>query len=353
MTGKVLNYFVCGHTARGFYNISESALPTLNHLFVLKGDSGKDSSDLLWGIGKELVEQGHNVEYLHSPFDSKRLDGVVVPGLGVGVVREMIANGARTLRCRRDTIDFQHENSKKADLSAQIEEKCKQAYDSFSTALAIHDEWEEFYIHNMDFDKANQLTDELIQSFLGEKELNKKAVVKHRFLGAATPQGSVDFVPVLTEDIQNRYFIKGRPGSGKSTLLKKLAKKADHKGFDVEVYHCGFDPNSLDMVILRELGIAIFDSTAPHEYFPARESDRIIDMYGSVIAEGTDEKFAAQLADVAQRYKGKVQEATAFLKEAKLLQDRAEQETLSVSPAILAKIKEEVLTEINRISLKS
>ena len=34
--------------------------------------------------------------------------------------------------------------------------------------------------------------------------------------------------------------------------------------FDVEIYHCGFDPHSLDMVIVREVGIAIFDSTSPH-----------------------------------------------------------------------------------------
>ena len=45
-------------------------------------------------------------------------------------------------------------------------------------------------------------------------------------------------------------------------MLKKLAKAAEEKGFEVEVYHCGFDPNSLDMVIVRELGFAIL--IAPH-----------------------------------------------------------------------------------------
>lgn len=62
-------------------------------------------------------------------------------------------------------------------------------------------------------------------------------------------------------------------------MLKKIVAAGEQRGFDVEVYHCGFDPNSLDMVILREKGIAIFDSTAPHEYFPERNSDEIIDMY--------------------------------------------------------------------------
>ena len=77
----------------------------------------------------------------------------------------------------------------------------------------------------------------------------------------------MDYVPNLTENIRKRYFLKGRPGR-KINSFEKLASVALNRGFDVEIYHCGFDPNSLDMVILRELDIAIFDSTAPHEYFP-------------------------------------------------------------------------------------
>ncbi|MBL1704179.1 hypothetical protein ELE02_33765, partial [Klebsiella pneumoniae] len=149
-----------------------------------------------------------------------------------------------------------------------------------------------------DFNKANELTDELIQK-LFTNEGGKQSTVKHRFLGAATPKGAVDFVPNLTEGLPQRYFIKGRPGSGKSTMLKKLAKVAEEKGFDVEVYHCGFDPNSLDMVIVRELGFAIFDSTAPHEYFPSRGGDEIIDMYDLIVAPGTDEKYATEIRDVS------------------------------------------------------
>ena len=72
-------------------------------------------------------------------------------------------------------------------------------------------------------------------------------------------------------------------------MLKQIAAAGELHGFDLEIYHCGFDPHSLDMIIIRELGLAIFDSTAPHEYFPSRDGDEIIDMYGLLIAEGTDE----------------------------------------------------------------
>lgn len=48
---------------------------------------------------------------------------------------------------------------------------------------------------------------------------------------------------------------------------KKIAAAAESRGFDVEMYHCGFDPESIDMVLVRELKFCVFDSTNPHEYF--------------------------------------------------------------------------------------
>ena len=95
-------------------------------------------------------------------------------------------------------------------------------------ALAVHDEWEEVYIANMDFEKLNALTEKLKWTFFGDIFLNKQSDVRHRFLGAATPVGAVDHVANLTEGIRKRYFLKGRPGSGKSTLLKKLASAAEN-----------------------------------------------------------------------------------------------------------------------------
>lgn len=55
--------------------------------------------------------------------------------------------------------------------------------------------------------------------------------------------------------------MKGNSGSGKSTVLRKIAREAQDRGFEVEVYHCGFDPTSLDMVTLPELEVAMSDAT--------------------------------------------------------------------------------------------
>jgi Cdc6-like AAA superfamily ATPase len=362
VTGKIKNYFAGGNTARGFHSLYESNLQGLERLFILKGGPGTGKSSLMKKIGHQWVERGFDIEFLHCSSDNDSVDGVLIPTLKVGVVDgtaphiiEPTAPGAveeyinlgsawdkQTLKLQKTLIQ---------SLTTQISRAFQNAYATFKEALEIHDDWEKIYISNMDFKKADQLTTKLIEKFFGKMRLNKQAEIRHRFLGAATPKGPVDFVPNLTEEISKRYFIKGRPGSGKSTLLKKLAAAAEERGIDVEVYHCGFDPHSLDMVIFRELGIAIFDSTAPHEYFPSRDGDEIIDMYELLITPGTDEIYADTIKNIAAKYKAKMEQAISYLARAKQLHDKLE--TIYVSAMDFSKVEKiqvQIEEEINTLA---
>lgn len=335
MAGKMKNYYAGGNTARGFHSLFHSNLQGLDRLFILKGGPGTGKSSLMKKVGSAWAGKGYDIELIHCASDNHSIDGVIIPALKVGIVDgtaphviEPTAPGAIeeyiNLGEAWDSDKLTADKKAIVKLSGKITDSFQTAYSTFAEALKIHDEWEKIYINSMDFDKANMLTDNLIDKLFGKIKLNKKADVKHRYLGAATPKGAVDFVPNLTEDLSKRYFIKGRPGSGKSTMLKKLASVAEERGFDVEVYHCGFDPHSLDMVIVRELGFAIFDSTAPHEYFPSGATDEIIDMYEELIAPGTDEIFAEDLAEISSRYSTKMKEAISYLANAKALHDELE-----------------------------
>lgn len=362
MAGKIKNYFAGGNTARGFHNLYDSNLQDLDRLFILKGGPGTGKSSLMKKIGNEWLEKGYDIEFLHCSSDNNSIDGVLIPALKVGIVDgtaphviepkapgavdEYINLGeawdARALAIHKNTI---------LKLTNQISRSFHKAYDTFKEALDIHDDWEKIYINSMDFKKADQLTNKLIDTFFGKMKLSKKSDIRHRFLGAATPKGAVDYVPNLTEEIPKRYFIKGRPGSGKSTMLKKLAAAAEVRGVDVEVYHCGFDPHSLDMVIFRELGIAIFDSTAPHEYFPSRDGDEIIDMYELLISSGTDEIFADIISKISTNYKNKMVEATTHLAKAKELHDELEEIYIAAMDfSVVERIQNKIAEEIRELA---
>lgn len=362
MAGKIKNYFAGGNTARGFFNLYDSNLQGLDRLYILKGGPGTGKSSLMKKIGQEWVENGFDIEFLHCSSDNHSIDGVIIPALKVGIVdgtaphviepkapgavEEYINLGeawnAKQLGMQKRIIE---------KLTKQISESFEKAYATFKEALEIHDDWEKVYMNSMDFKKADQLTNKLIQTFFGKMKLNKQSDVRHRFLGAATPNGAVDFVANLTEDVAKRYFIKGRPGSGKSTLLKKLAAAAEERGVDAEIYHCGFDPYSLDMVILRELGIAIFDSTAPHEYFPSRDGDEILDMYELLIEPGTDEIFADFINKISEKYRAKMNEATSYLARAKQLHDELEEIYIAAMDfSVVEKFQNRMAQEISELA---
>ncbi|MGR3764453.1 PRK06851 family protein [Rossellomorea sp. NS-SX7] len=361
MSGIVRHYYAGGNTAKGFYSLYDSVLEGLNRLYILKGGPGTGKSSLMKDIGKRFEDKEIEVEYLHCASDNQSIDGVILPqwGLGIvdgtaphiiepkapGVIEEYVNLGAAW-----NSDELAKHKLEILELNDQISQKFQKAYETFAESLAAHDDIEDIYISNMNFDEANQLTDELISLFYQDTTLDKEAKAVHRFLGAATPDGAVDYIQNLTQDVEKRYFIKGRAGSGKSTMLKKIAAAGKEKGFNAEIYHCGFDPNSLDMVIIREQGIAIFDSTAPHEYFPDRESDEIIDMYERCITPGTDEKFENEIARTTKGYKDKMKEAISYLSEAKALRENLEAIYIDAMDfSVVDRIKEEIFNELNGI----
>lgn len=364
MAGSVRHLFARGNTARGVHTLYGSAFQGLQRIFLLAGYPGNGKSTLLRQIADTAIYLGLSVELFHSPFSPDDLDALIIPDLQIGIADQRNCPGidavAEAEFVRIDlglAVDlFQLSDETKQRMGAlhtQVLSAAARAYEAFATALQIHDEWEAPYIAHMEFSKADQVGQELALELFGAQVLTKMATVRHLFFGAATPRGAVDHIQSLTGDLQRRIFIKGRPGSGKSTMLKRLAAAAEAKGVDVEVFHCGFDPNSLDMLIFPELSVAIFDSTAPHEYFPSQPSDEILDMYEKAIEPGTDERYAAEIQAIQQRYSAKMKEATAHLKEAQELHLRLrEQYSGCTNFAKVEQMGAQLQQEIERLAVR-
>lgn len=330
---KVINYYASSNTSKGFVSFFNSNLKDMRKIFIIKGGPGSGKSTLMKKLGKYWEDC--DIEYIHCSSDNDSVDGIIntnlkiaiVDGTAPHVIEPTIPGAIGEYINLSDAwdIEFLEENKEKLeDLNLKIQECYKNAYLSMNMGLKIHDEWEAIYLKNMDFEKADKLADDLIQKILKEVRYDKKSRMKHRFIGASTPDGACNTVENLTEDIGKRYFIKGRPGTGKSTILKKIAFACDNRGIDVDIYHCGFDPDSLDMLIFNELDICIFDATAPHEFFPTRDSDEILDFYSAFVKEGTDEENKEEIDKIAKRYAEVIKISTDYLKQAKKYHDELE-----------------------------
>lgn len=90
------------------------------------------------------------------------------------------------------------------------------------------------------------------------------------FLGGNTPAGFYSLYHQLSDPTRMRalYIVKGGPGSGKSTLMRRVERHARAAGLETEQVLCSGDPDSLDALILPQLGAALVDGTAPHVVEP-------------------------------------------------------------------------------------
>lgn len=267
--------------------------------------------DIFTAVAEKAEKEKLPIHFLHHPLDDS-IKGIYLPTLQAGLMQaDIFAPGEMNFL---ELYAPQH--------AQKLRESFAKAATVFTTARTFHNLEEEIYIQQMDFPLANTLCDALICRLLSNREKKETpGTAMHRFFGAASINGNLCYIPQLTETVEKRYFIKGRPGTGKSTFLKKIAKALLEYGIDTEIYHCSFDPNSLDMIIAREIGVCLFDSTAPHEFFPVRESDEILDLYQECVTPGTDEKYAARITELETAYKEKVTEGLTLLNTLYLAQD--------------------------------
>ncbi|MFB4167801.1 hypothetical protein [Virgibacillus sp. JSM 102003] len=314
-----LHYYVTGNTARGLVNLLDSNLNGINQVIKLRHPSAVLKTKVIQNLLRHYQES--MIEVLHSPLGSTYLNGIIIREKSLAILDESIVNGESAAINLEEAVP----TKKHPDLT-DFNVLTQSAYDSFAKGLSIHDELEEVYINQMDFNRADQFTEEFIYTLLtGISKKARTAHTFHRLFGTNTVDGVVNVVPHLKENIANVFFIKGRAGTGKSTFMKKITKACVEHGYDVEMYHCSFDPNSIDMVLVRELDVCIFDSTDPHEFFPEREGEEVVDLYEELVAPGTDERFEVEINELNNTYKSYMKQGIQYLQQAGINFDKNEQ----------------------------
>lgn len=312
-------YFLRANTSSGLVNLTENNLERIDNLYILTGKSKFIKSRILKNVAKYTGVSSKNQECAVSPFDISQLDAVILRDEKTAVVdADCITEKKRAIII--DTSDFisglkiRKYEKMQEELLSKAQESIMGMYSAYAGAKIIHDKWEKLYIENIDFDRLNRFEEGLLESMIDKKSQNGAGAVFERFFGASTPDGSVNYIDNLTEGLKSRYFIKGRPGTGKSTFMKKLMKKAQDFNYDCQIYYCSFDKNSLDMVVVPELSFCVFDSTAPHELFPSRDGDLILDFYKESGLTGIDEKFEKEFSEIQKLYSFRIAEGVTKLR---------------------------------------
>lgn len=309
----IIKYFSRANTSSGCVNLTSFNVNT-DKIYIAKGSSKALKTRLMKAVAAYFDLKGLKVECMLSPFGNDYIDAVAIREKNFSIADFDCFSGKGEIYDTDSAIDFSRlDKDAVSALKLKSESALDALYSEYGEAKKIHDEWEKIYIKNMDFKSLDRFTKETLDCLVRTPDKEGRGIKYERFFGASTPGGSVNYIENLTQGLDKRYFIKGRPGTGKSTFLKKLAEKAVSYGYDTEVYYCSFDKNSLDMVKIPRLSFAVFDSTAPHELFPSEERDSILDFYKEARLSGIDERYEDALTPIKERFSLKSAEGRAAL----------------------------------------
>ena len=324
-----IKYFVTGHTKDGFVNFLSSNLVEINHIYVLEHPSNIVKTKLLQKLIALYHENQQPIEMIRSSESEHYLEGIIIRSMSVAYVSDQIVDMSLSNVTKvplRKYIKSSQQEKLKSDNEQEIKRLKAESYNLFKESYDIHEKLEDVFINEMDFQKADKIADKTIEMlFQNVKSLEREAHVYKRLFATNTPDGFLNYLEPLIESMEKRIFIKGRAGTGKSFFMNQILNECTTRGLDVELYHCSFDPKSIDMLIIRQLNVCLFDSTPPHELFPNRSTDEVIDFYEKTVTPGTDEKYAEQIYDLTKNYKAKMKAGLEKLREVKPLEDEREQ----------------------------
>ncbi|RXI97858.1 hypothetical protein DS745_15975 [Anaerobacillus alkaliphilus] len=334
---KTKHYFLDGNTSKGYVTLVDQLVNSINNIHVVKGNLGNEKTALFQSIGDKYEQQGLAVQFLHNPSNEENLDGVIIPEKSLAVLDGSGKNGLEAkysnfikgvydLDAALDKVKLLINKNTIINMNKDIQQLHEEAYAKFAKGKEIHETKEELYIAAMDFDKANKVIAQLAANLFHDVTVPQESpIVKELFFGAATPNGAVNYIDNITSDIDKRYIIKGRSGSGKSTLMRRIGKYAENVGLSVQYFPCGLDPNSLDMIIIPTLSVAILDGTAPHVIDPTRAKDEVIDMFELCMDQSVDSKYQEEFEQLQVAYKQEMKVGTKLLQEAKNARNDLEQ----------------------------
>ncbi|MCD8500506.1 MAG: hypothetical protein LRY71_01015 [Bacillaceae bacterium] len=213
-------FFLDGNTSEGYYSLSYEVLSEIENIHLITGSLDRVKTKLFTLLG-DFYCKDQVVYFLHNPSDEEKLDGVIIPSKNLafldGSTRYRIACKYKGLVSSVFSLD---QSLRSSDLNTykneliklvnKYETLHKEAYKCFFDGRQIHEKKEELYISAMDFEKANEVTDELINKiFTNVKVEAQPSIIKKLFFGAATPSGPINYIENITEEMDKRYIIKG------------------------------------------------------------------------------------------------------------------------------------------------
>ncbi|MDW7650106.1 MAG: PRK06851 family protein [Bacillota bacterium] len=361
--GSVKKFFAGGNTIRGFHSLFHYIpAPDAGRLTIIKGGPGTGKSTLMKQIGQVAQEAGLETEQFYCSSDNESLDGLTIPALGYSildgtaphVIDPKIPGAYDEIINLGDCWDADLLRPHKREIGELIRQNGEwfmQVYQYLREAQTVMEKLRYFTAQAMDFAALSKMTHRLL-SELGAAlpAADGSPRERHLFGGAISPAGLVNFYPSIFQNVERFYFVTGDPGSGKSTLLWQIYDTVKCLGHDTEVYHCAFDPDRFDAVIVPAINTAFVKVSYPHT-FTIPPTQYVKEQYTLALSRHSRvaelRKSSAERAENQERFWYLTGKAVEMIRNAKRNHDQLEEFYIrAMDFSRLAEIRENIIRDV-------
>ncbi|MCC3865140.1 PRK06851 family protein [Terrisporobacter petrolearius] len=155
-------------TPIGHIDYSDSLLQDAKKVYYLDGKIGYGKTTFLKRVYDKAILKGLKVEVFHYPLIPEKIESIMIIDLGIAITTSSLFENKDAINLG-EFIDKEKIDNHKEEVEVDekiLDELINYAISNLKKAKSNHDVIEGYYIPNMDFDKINQLKEELIGRIL-------------------------------------------------------------------------------------------------------------------------------------------------------------------------------------------
>ncbi|MBE6065176.1 PRK06851 family protein [Clostridium cochlearium] len=166
--------FSTAFTPNGVISYIDTLYSDCENIYILKGGPGTGKSEILTYIQTEALIRGMTIEILHHPLIPNKIEHLILPEINTAILTSNEINNKdfsglqiNTNDLLDNNIDFYRDSIKQDKENFHF--MLNEALNILSSCKKLHDDLEEFYINNIDFNIVDDISNAVIQRILNYK----------------------------------------------------------------------------------------------------------------------------------------------------------------------------------------
>ena len=155
-------------TPIGHVDYADSLLQDAQKIYYIKGKIGYGKTTFLKRVYDKAILKGLNVEVFHYPLIPEKIESIMITDLGIAITTSSLFKDKEVINLGKFINEDKIINYKEElEVDEKIlDELINYAISNLKKAKLNHDIIENYYIPNMNFEKVDELKDELIERIL-------------------------------------------------------------------------------------------------------------------------------------------------------------------------------------------